>query len=225
VELTAATLARVVALGCAACAGFACSDGTLDTAQAIDDLLIDDFEDGDMSSLAQGGRGDFLWYCYNDSGTSAMVEGCLLDDQRVEFPAVPDRGKALHMSGGPFPTWGAGVGVPLAPAAESYDLSRFVAVAFSARVADGSVELRVNLPSSVRCNVGETCPQWGKSFVLGQDWATWQVPLDSEQLDQDGVGPRNDFDAQRVTDIQFLFRAGVTFDFWLDDVELVLGSP
>ncbi len=84
-------------------------------------------------------------------------------------------------------------------------------------------QVRVNLPSS-QTNEGGGCTvcndHFGADIPLTPQWARAEVRF--AELQQAGFGAPvlNELDVERVTAIQFFFTQGVSFDLWVDDVEL-----
>jgi hypothetical protein len=135
-----------------------------------------------------------------------------------------------HTWGGPFRTWGALVGTALASSgAQSlpYDLSGFTGLKVWVRSGSTSQyaakKVRLNLPTPAT-NPGGGCSicndHFGADIPLTSKWAQIELPFAS--LKQTGTGRPllQTPDLAHVTAMQFLFPANVTFDLWLDDIEL-----
>ncbi len=187
--------------------------------------LIDDFEDGDKNILGLAGRSG-AWYAANDGqGTQTPGSNMAL----VPSLLVPPRGEsghAAHTFGGPFEQWGALIGTSLASDA-AYDVSGYHGIRFWVR--SGAInlaaadEVRFVLPTS-QTNVGGGCTvcndHFGASVPLTPQWV--RIELEFSDLHQEGYGvPKPPSpDLTRVSAIQFIFPRAVSFDLWVDDIEL-----
>lgn len=194
--------------------------------------MLADFEEGTGAVLQVGGRGGGF-YMYND-GTgmetpppgmlppAAMVNRCM-----SKF--------ALCVKGTNFTTWGAGIGTDLAPMAavkQTYDASKYKAVAFWAKSNSGPVSVRVSLkdsntaPEGGKCDMNakmgpEQCnDDWGKAVPFSADWQP--VTVSFADLQQAGWGKAfTAFNVKGVYSLQFQVSQGIDFDFCIDDVQFV----
>jgi hypothetical protein len=191
--------------------------------------MVDDFEDGNAAILEQAGRSG-SWYVAND--------GRAMQTPREGMPLLPSllnppRGGSTHGAhtfGGPFPTWGALIGIPFATSGSeqvAYDLSGYQGLRLwvrSGAMGPGSAnKVRVNLrtPATIVGGGCTTCgDHFGADVPLTSQWGQIDVPLAS--LKQVGFGQPmlTTPDLAHARGIDLLFATGVTFDLWIDDVEL-----
>jgi Carbohydrate binding domain (family 11) len=204
-------------------------DQTGGTTSVLNPNLIDDFEDGDELILEQQGRKG-SWFISND-GTGPQTPDAGAQVLPSAFMLVRSGStRGLHTSGGPFETWGAIVGTTLASIGDEpapYDLSMFQGIRLWVRSSSMSPaaakEVRLDLPTPATTK-GGACMSCGDHFgirvPLTAKWTQIEVPF--ANLKQTGFGRpllvRPDLKA--VTSLQFQFPENVSFDLWLDDVEL-----
>jgi hypothetical protein len=192
-------------------------------------LMVDDFEDGNQNILELQGRSG-AWYAANDGkGTQTPRAGVPLMPSLLE-PARETSTHGAHTFGGPFPTWGALVGTAFASSGDNtiaYDLSAYHGLRLWVR--SGSMypnaanKLRVNLrtPATMTGGGCTVCTDhFGADIPLTSKWVQVELPL--AMLKQSGYGrpmlPSPDL--RHVMAIELLFAANVTFDLWIDDLEL-----
>jgi hypothetical protein len=191
--------------------------------------LIDDFETEDDVIAEEDGRKG-AWYVTNDGrGMQTPRAGTMLLPVATE-PAREGSGHAVRTSGGPFYGWGALIGATLASG--GYDLSRYQGIRLWVRSAAAApmgppgalaaTKVRLSFPT-LATNVGGGCTvcndHFGADVPLSAEWTQVDVPFSS--LKQSGFGrPQIALDLTKTTDLQLSFPASVTFDLWLDDVEL-----
>lgn len=199
------------------------------TFAGIDPNLIDDFEDGDERISEVAGRSG-SWYAGNDGkGMQTPANEQLLMPSTLS-PARDASRRAAHTFGGPFQTWGALIGAALASSgnqAVPYDLSHHTGIKLWVRSGSTSPyaakQVRLNLPTPAT-NQGGGCTvcndHFGADIPLTSKWAQVSVPFSS--LKQSGYGmPRlNSPDLTKVLSLQLMFPKSVSFDLWLDDIEL-----
>jgi hypothetical protein len=191
--------------------------------------LVDDFEDGDGAIFPQEGRsGD--WYGANDGKGTQTPAGA---DDFVPSLLTPARNRsqhAAHTFGGPFSVWGAVFGTAFASNGLKdlpYDASKYQGLKFwvrsGATSATAAKQVRVNLTTTAT-NMGGGCTvcndHFGRDVPLTANWT--QITLQFSSIKQGGWG-RPQQPAPNLTQlvaIQFLFPANISFDLWLDDVEL-----
>ncbi|HVY31253.1 MAG TPA: carbohydrate binding domain-containing protein [Polyangiaceae bacterium] len=199
------------------------------TVSGTDPNLIDDFEDGDERIVEVAGRSG-SWYAGNDGkGMQTPANEQPLMPSLLN-PARDDSRRAAHTFGGPFPTWGALIGTSLAASgnqAAPYDLSHHTGIKLWVRSGATSLyaakQVRLNLPTPATNQPGicTVCnDHFGADIPLTSKWTQVTVPLSS--LKQTGYGtPRlNAPDLKQVLSLQLLFPKGVSFDLWVDDIEL-----
>lgn len=199
------------------------------TAPGDASLLIDDFEDGNADILRQQGRTG-SWYVANDrAGMQTPSDGM----QLLPSALLPVRGASAygaHTFGGPFPTWGALIGAPFVANGSSgnpYDLSGYQGVRLWVRsgaagaLAAQQVRVSLRTPATVPGGGCTVCnDHFGAAIPLTAKWAQVELPFAS--LKQAGYGrPQlSSIDLAHALGIELIFAANVSFDLWLDDVEL-----
>lgn len=191
--------------------------------------LVDDFEDGNKDILDNEGRVG-SWYAGNDGqGQQNPANGMAVIPAALSQPRNGSE-RALHTWGGPFQSWGALIGTSLAGDGETdgpYDVSGYQGIRFYVRSGSQSPyttrDLRFNMPT-VATNAGGGCSMcndhFGVDITLSSQWQ--EVEVRFSQLGQEGWGvpDLNTPNLKQVTAIQFYFVDGVSFDLWVDDIEL-----
>ena len=191
--------------------------------------LVDDFQDTDAQIVELQGRSG-AWYVANDGrGQQTPRAGVPL----VPGLLMPARGtstRGAHTFGGPFSSWGALVGTTFASEGDQaipYNLSDYAGLRVwvrSGSAAPGaarSVRLNVRTPATVMGGGCTICSDhFGADIPLTAQWVQVNVPFSS--LAQIGYGRPvlTKPDLTQALGIEFLFPINVSFDFWLDDVEL-----
>lgn len=201
--------------------------------------LIDDFEDEDEAILEVMGRSG-AWYVGNDGrGTQTPKAGSPLLPAAlaVANPMDPGSTRGAHTAGGPFYDWGALIGTALAVAEDNavpYDLSPYTGVKLWVRSGSNfsggggwggatvAREVRINFPT-VATGSGFGCitcdnDHFGTEIPLTSKWVQIDVPFSS--LKQGGFGKPALRDLHQVLGVELLFPKSVTFDLWVDDIEL-----
>jgi hypothetical protein len=211
----------------AAAGGREVADAGAPATLVVTTRVVDDFEDGNAAILEQEGRSG-SWYVANDGqGMQTPRQGMLVLPSSFD----PPRGGSahgVHTFGGPFPTWGALIGTTFAASGGgTYDLRRYQGLRFwvrSGTMGPGSAKkVRFNLrtPATV---MGGSCmicnDHFGADVPLTSQWVQIDVPLAS--LKQTGYGQPmlTTPDLAHAMGIELLFVTGVSFDLWIDDVEL-----
>jgi licheninase len=195
------------------------SGGSSSTGTAVassDDLLIDDFEDGNGNSIVPGG-----WYGYTDesgggkstltftgaTGSEAVMNGEGFESSKsLEVTYSFDQGT---LSIQPY----IGLGVSIGKAATPYDLSAYAGVTYTYK--GGAHSVRVETSEVTDYDV----------FVFAVPattaWKTVTVPFTS--FAQEGWGKRVSFEPSHVTAISFSARGttGQTVKLQLDNLKVV----
>lgn len=203
--------------------------GSADTTPTGNELLVDDFQDTDAQILESQGRSG-AWYVANDGrGQQTPRAGVPL----VPAQLMPARGastRGAHTFGGPFSTWGALVGTALAAEGDqgvAYDLSGHTGLRVWVRTgslapgAAKAVRLSVRTPATVMGGGCTICgDHFGADIPLTAQWVQISVPFAS--LAQSGYGRPvlTKPDLTQALGVEFLFPVNVSFDLWLDDIEL-----
>jgi hypothetical protein len=212
-------------------AGEAGSDASSAGAAPVNDdpYLIDDFEDGDDLIFEHQGRKG-AWFVLNDgkgmqtpeAGAKALPSAFMVSRSGSE--------RGMHTSGGPFPESGALIGTTLASQANEsvpYDLSAYQGIKLWVRsnstspLAAKVVRLNFVTPATTTGGGCSVCEDyWGSDIPLTSKWVAIDVPF--SKLSQAGFGrPRmTAADLTAVMSLQFTFPEDVSFDLWLDDLQL-----
>jgi hypothetical protein len=190
--------------------------------------MIDDFEDGNAQILQLEGRSG-AWYAANDGkGIQTPANTMAL----LPSPTMPPRAgstRAVHTFGGPFATWGALIGTALASTGNqgiTYDLSRYEGLRLwvrSGSASAGAKSVRLNLPTPGTNNGGGCImcnDHFGVDIPLTTQWVRVNVPWSELHQAGFGVPPLAAPDLEHVASIQLAFPNAVSFDLWVDDVEL-----
>jgi hypothetical protein len=187
----------------------------------IDELLIDDLEDGNHQIALMGQIG--YWYSYND-GTGAQIP-----DPADPFAPVtvspPIDGtsstKAVHVSWQGFTSWGAGFGVTFTDTSTFYDASAHDGITFWARIETGS-ETRVDLIVAEQRSLEPACTVCGHhptyALTLTTSWQRFYLPFAVFQSDGGGDPSFLDLDPSALYGVQFFRGANHTIDVWVDDL-------
>jgi hypothetical protein len=167
-----------------------------------DTLVIDDFEDGDLTALLRGGQ----WYISND-GTG--VQSLSVTASSIALPAST---LSIHTSGVGFESFGALLGLDIAGSAASFDASAYGALSFMARAEAGSTQ-------SVLFAFLVGSQHFAVPLTLGTTWGRHTIPFSAALPVEDG--PLTSFDPRAIAAIQFVVLSEASFDFWLDDLAFV----
>lgn len=186
---------------------------------AVDQGLIDDFEDGNSRVFAHAGR----------SGTWQFVTAHEAGDQaRRLTPQLLDShagaGRALHVGVPAVSGWGASVVLAFGGC---QDVSAFEAIRFRAK---GPVQLSVmlNMAEVVARAHGGTCENdcyhaHGRRVTLGERFATHTLRFDEfEQPSTTPAARRVPFRPQSLHGLAFGVAAeDAPSEFWIDDIEFI----
>jgi hypothetical protein len=189
-----------------------------------DELLIDDFEDGD-AKLASVGILQGTWYVNNDgTGTQKpdpndedASSSLVTTDTDVEPPT-----RALHTSGAGFSLWGAFAAAHLngtGSSACSVDLSGHRRLSLRVK---GEGSLRVNLGTKATTPIvdggncaTDACSDYGVSVQLSSEWRDVAVSFaDLTQPDWADAAELAPAEALRLS----FWSERSSFDFWVDDI-------
>lgn len=180
-------------------------------------ILIEDFEDGDLSILTEDGRGG-SWYTFTD-GTDGENSGVLIVDG-----GAPESQKAGYIAASGYTWWGGGLGFPLTPggdAREPYDGSAVNGIRFWAK-ADQPMDLTVTIMDGNTTSQGGVCSvcndHFRAPFFIETEWQEYAVSW--VELAQWGFGSpqRNNINASELYGIQFQWGANVAIGLTLDNI-------
>lgn len=200
-----------------------------DASEAATRLLIDDLEDGDITTLpVLGGQGD--WFTVNDGSGQQFPFPCALAS------AAETGGRAMHTFGQGFVSAAGGyslLGFRLNSnqngCKKAVDASQYTGIEFLAR---GQGVLRffigttaVNPPGDLgTCEVG-CYDAHGLSISLNESWGLYRIPF--RYLSQEGWGTIAPFDPAQLLSVMWsakVERGSIVpsscFDFWIDQVAL-----
>jgi hypothetical protein len=189
------------------------------TPQACQDLLLEDWEDGDVRATPSDGPNG-TWRTYKDLNGSTLAP---------EEPFVPARGGAHgsqyagHISGKlAAPQAWAGLEERSGDPAVPYDLSRWRRLCFQAK---GSGRARLNLPDINTDPAGGVCQRcwnnFGANFALSPEWQ--EQCFEFEALTQTCCWGKAypAVTAGKVFALSWsVLTPGADYDLWIDDVQL-----
>ncbi|HSU40733.1 MAG TPA: hypothetical protein VLJ38_14235, partial [Polyangiaceae bacterium] len=192
--------------------------------QPAPDGLFDDFEDGTNQVALVGGRNGYWWL--------AKAEHASVSIPGPEFRTV-DGGpkgskKTAHFAGktDAQDVWGASLGGNFL-GGSFYDASRYAGVSFELKGKAKSF-LRFKLHDVNTHPDGSICSKdcwnaFGKTIELKSDWQHVELAFaDLRQLEGWG-SPRPPFvNTAKVKHLEWSVDQGEDFDFWLDDVKLLV---
>ena len=216
-------------MGGSATGGASAAGGAAMTDSLPNPRLVDDFEDDDAAILERQGRSG-AWYAANDGrGQQTPPNGASLLPSLLEPPRAGSA-HGVHTFGGPFSTWGALIGTSFASSgniAAAYDLRPYQGlrlwVRSGATSPTAAKRVRVNIltPATTQGGSCTICDDpFGVDVPLTAQWAQVEVPFSS--LKQVGYGRPilTTPDLEHAMGVQFVFAINVSFDLWIDDIEL-----
>ena len=174
-------------------------------AQAATPIVVDDFEDGDLTSKAGTN-----WYKISDS----IAGGSSRPELEVVADGAGRSKRSLRLSGtltsdfkfGPF----AGVGVSIA--SETRDLSGYTGIRFYAR-GDGG-KYRISVP----CAAVRDHNEFGKDFTAGPAWRLYSFPF-SQLAQQPGWGSPVRWSGRDVQGVELVATGGARgFNMQIDQI-------
>lgn len=190
------------------------------------EILVDDFEDGDLK-LAPVGILQGTWYVSND-GTGQQAPDPADARAGRELVARDEADAvtlALHTSGTGFSRWGAFAAVRLNSAGSqicSVDLSGHERLGLRAK---GEGSFRVNLGTRATTPIvdgGEcatdACSDYGASVQLTAEWRELSLPI--AELTQPEWADTAALEPESTLRLSFWSEAP-DFDFWVDDIRLL----
>jgi hypothetical protein len=191
--------------------------------------LLDDFEDTDAQILELEGRSG-AWYVANDGSGQQTPRAGVPPVPSTLMPARGQSTRGAHTFGGPFNSWGALIGTTLASegaAGAAYDLSGYQGIRLWVRSAalgpNAARKVRFNLrtPATVMGGGCSVCgDHFGADIPLTAQWVQVEVPFSSLKQVGFGMPKPAKADLTQALGIELLFAVNVSFDLWLDDIEL-----
>lgn len=231
----------------------ATGNGSAAVRVAVDDSLVDDFEDGDGDIVAIAGRNG-SWFTFNDGtgietpppGSPVLPEVLDASANYVLHATASNFSPAVPLPDGSF-AFGAGVGVdlnqePVSHLARPYDASGYGGVHFdfTASFPEGTqIRLAFLVATSATTPVSEggTCTSscsddFAYVGTLPISPLSFSADLTWEQLTQQGFGTPVAFDPKTILTFKWLFQfpdtgrgaSGNDFDFQLDNVSFVVSD-
>jgi len=198
----------------------ACANGMQPAPQG----LFDDFEDDNSQVSLQDGRAGY-WWVARAPHASISVPG---NEFRVSDGGAAGSKKAAHFAGKTdvADVWGAALGANFLGGG-FYDASKYAGVSFKLKGATkGFVRFKVldiaSHPDGGLC--GKDCwNAFGKTLELTGDWQTIELPF-AELAQYEGWGsPRPpSLTTGKAKHLEWAVDQGVDFDFWVDDVKLLV---
>lgn len=184
-----------------------------------EDLVIDDFEDGD-SELPQQEDRSGRWYAYEETtGDHGLVIA------ELETPRLGSTW-AAHTSSTEHGDW-AGFGVQLSECV--YDASGYVGLHFWIRGTSAPINVAILTPGVVPVDNGGSCveeegrPCWDSHkhrIEVTDEWREHFLPFST--FAQAGYGQdAGPLDLKRMRSLEFQSEAGA-FDVWVDDVSFYI---
>jgi hypothetical protein len=195
----------------------ACAGGT----HAVDDGLIDDFEDGD-NQLAKIADRDGYWF------TSHDPDGSTIDPTPFKMSDGGAAGsqKVLHVLGvtsGTSGAWGSLWGAQFVGQGV-YDASKYDGISFKAKVgASATTKVRFKVADINTHPDGGVCKScwnhFGKNLQLSTDWQEFKVSF-AEMKQEPGWGDQYPMiTPSKLIALNWSIEPGRTFDVWIDDVQ------
>ena len=196
-------------------------------------LVFDTMEDGNnVFFLTSEVRG--RWYLSHDATDGEQTDILQLIGQIPD--GRDDSARAVHVVASGFTSWGASVGFTFEDNVSgdrvAFDAAEYSAVAFYARVEDGSATaVRVNFPDMNTDPMGEECldadagtgdclDHFGVDLTLTNDFK--QYVLVFAQLGQKGWGKiEPGLKASDLLGMEVSWAPNISIDLWIDDVVLL----
>lgn len=201
---------------------------------AIDNPLLDGFEDNDLTLERNDGRGG-VWYTFHDTTTGTITPTPLAPSPLTDAPA--ELGVfAMHITATGYSDYGSGLGVDLRSGKKLYDASRYTGIRFWAKVGAGkNTRHRLQIsdintdPLGAKCTKGADAPEgakcedhYGKDLTFTTTWTQYSYSF--AELEQVGWGyPPDDnttkLDTTSLYGLQFKANAKLEVDLWIDQLE------
>jgi len=195
------------------------SGGTPSGGSSALGLMIDDFEDGNVTLLPADGRSG-AWYMQNDGSGMQLPnqDGMLV---ALLEPPRESSERGLHTWGGDFFQWGALVradfDVQLGEA-EPYDISPYTGVKLWARSGDdGSYQIDVQIATVETDDDCNACDHYGSSIETTPVWQQFTLPFAAMERDDFGTSGPSEIELDQALGVVVRFPRE-DFDVWIDDV-------
>jgi hypothetical protein len=218
----AATKPCAVGIHCnseADCESWICSSTTAkcvaDTVVVAAADIIDDFEDGNLTLPALGGRvGN--WYPFGDG--SGIGSG---------DTAIINRGaskEGLHIKGKDFSVWGSGFGTDMQPAKAPYDASAYAGVTFWAR-AESTLTVGIIFPDADTDPGGKLCTScdhhYNKGVQVTPSWQRFTINFADLVLEPGTLPAPTMFKPDGLISVQFRLAPGQAYEVYVDDLAFI----
>jgi hypothetical protein len=193
---------------------------------------FENWEDGDREIIPAGGRFG-QWFNYDDQteGKNSIAVVGLDPLAEVHTTFLTTSKMALRVQATGYNNWGSGYSADLA-AAKPYDLSAYdgivlwaknlspVAGSIRVSISDASSDPRGGVcDMSVGAPVDTACyDPFGQVIDLVGDWQMYRLPFWALQQGGWGRPEPTGLDTRHVYTITIADNAGVTYDYYLDDI-------
>jgi len=199
--------------------------------------VIDDFDDDVDGPIPDDDDRSGAWYSFangdlEDGGAEQMPDPGTHGYIEAEADAGDegDGDNAMHTWGGPYSDL-TGIKVVFSEyepgAACPYDASAYDGITFKIRGTPSTIRVSIGMPETTPVSEGGLCTGgdancWNFHWVdveLDEDaeaWTTVEIPWGD--LDERTYGPQVDFDASRITEIDWEVAESQEFDFYIDDL-------
>jgi hypothetical protein len=198
----------------------ACANGM----QPAPDGLFDDFEDDNSQVALQNGRSGYWWVAHAPHATVSAPG----NEFRVSDGGPAGSKKAAHFAGKTdvADLWGASLGGNFLTGG-FYDASKYAGVSFKLKgAAKGFIRFKVldiaSHPDGALCTK-ECWNAFGKTIELTGDWQTLELGFaDLTQYEGWGSPRPPSLTTTKVKHLEWAVDTGIDFDFWVDDVKLLV---
>jgi hypothetical protein len=183
----------------------------------VSPLVLENFEDGNDSLLANDGRNGYWFSDASTDGTMTPFEVVEVMNERM-----PNSTRGIHIVASGFGTDGwALLGVELNGGEAYPGAAAYSGITFWGRHGgtEGAI-FRIKFPTT---STAEDDDDFGMSLEAGAEWVQYLIPFNEMNLKQLGFGTEQAFDAAELLGIQFSLAQGTMgFDVWVDDIRFVM---
>lgn len=226
----------VGAVGCCAAAGCSAAADTSAPATAAGfDLggcdataVIEDAEDNDHRSIAQQGRGGYMYTFLDEAGSTVEPVAGRLGGTFSQSEGGANGSLYAARIHGQLTNGSvvfAGFGINFVDPKGPYDASAYDGITFFARrSADSSATIRLKVPDTSTTPEGGVCSEcfndFGADVEIEEHWQQYVYPFESLSQMSGWGNPRpGAVDSSAIYGLQFQVNAGGSaFDLWFDDV-------